>query len=190
VSVRARLLGRGDTGLLTIEPMRRRHLSGVMPIESASYPRPWPIGVFQSEIEMMRRGERHYLVARANGIVVGYGGLMFVLDDAHVTNIAVDRVRQREGVATRVLAELAWQAIIRGCQALTLEVRASNTAAQALYQQFGFVPAGVRQKYYENADDAIVMWCNDLALPDYRARLRALSPDASDLWAGSSKAMR
>jgi len=149
-----------------------------MPIESVSYPQPWPIGVFQSELELMRRGERHYVVAREDGAVVGYGGVMFVLDDAHVTNIAVSAKRQRSGVATRVLADLAWQAIAHGCQALTLEVRASNTAAQALYHQFGFVPAGVRHKYYENADDAIVMWCNDLALAEYRDRLRALSPES------------
>ncbi len=179
MSVLARLLRRAEDGVLTIEPMRRRHLAAMMPIELVSYPRPWPIGVFKTEIEMMRLGERHYLVAREDGTVVGYGGLMFVLDDAHVTNIAVAPKRQRSGIATRLLAELAWQAIARGCQALTLEVRASNTAAQALYHQFGFVPAGVRQKYYENADDAIVMWCNDLALPEYRERLRALSPEAA-----------
>ena len=159
--------------------MRRRHLAAIMPIELVSYPRPWPIGVFQSEIDLMRHGERHYLVARENGILVGYGGVMFVLDDAHVTNLAVAPRRQRSGIATRLLAELAWQAIAHGCQALTLEVRASNTAAQALYHQFGFVPAGIRQKYYENAEDAIVMWCNDLTLPEYRARLRELSPEAA-----------
>ena len=179
MSVLARLLRRTVDGAVTVEPMRRRHLADVMPIESVSYPRPWPIGVFQSELEMMRRGERCYLVAREDGEVVGYGGVMFVLDDAHVTNIAVAAKRQRAGIATRVLAELAWEAIAHGCQALTLEVRASNVGAQALYHQFGFVPAGVRQKYYENADDAIVMWCNDLALPEYRARLRELSPESS-----------
>ena len=158
--------------------MRRRHLAAIMPIELVSYPRPWPMAVFQSEVDLMRRGERHYLVAREDGTIVGYGGVMFVLDDAHVTNLAVAPRRQRSGIATRLLAELAWQAIAHGCQALTLEVRASNTAAQALYHQFGFVPAGVRQKYYENAEDAIVMWCNDLALPEYRTRLRGLSPGA------------
>ena len=173
------MLGRAGDGVLTVEPMRRRHLSAIMPIESVLYPRPWPVGIFQSEIELMRRGERHYLVAREDGVVVGYGGVMFVLDDAHVTNIAVASKRQRSGIATRLLAELAWQAIAHGCQALTLEVRASNTAAQALYQRFGFVPAGVRQKYYENADDAIVMWCNDLAVPEYRDHLRELSPESS-----------
>lgn len=178
MSVLARLLRRAD-GELTVERMRRRHLAQIMPIESVSYPRPWPIGVFQSELGMMQRGQRHYIVAREAGVVVGYGGLMFALDDAHVTNIAVDRKRQRSGIGTRVLAELAWAAIERGCQALTLEVRDSNVAAQSLYREFGFVPAGVRQKYYENADDAIVMWCNDLPLPEYRERLRELSPESA-----------
>ncbi len=179
MSVLARLLRRAGDGVLTVEPMRKRHLSDIMPIESVSYPRPWPIGVFQSEIELMRRGERHYVVALEDGSVVGYGGVMYVLDDAHVTNIAVTGQRKRSGIATRVLAELAWQAIGYGSRALTLEVRASNTAAQALYLQFGFVPAGVRHKYYENSDDAIVMWCNDIALPEYQDRLRALSPEAA-----------
>lgn len=179
MSVLARFLGRtGDDGL-AIEPLRRRHLTDVLPIEQASYPQPWTIGVFQSEIDMMRRGERHYLVARAGHDLVGYGGLMFAVGDAHVTNIAVAASRQRQGIATRLLAELAWAAIDHGCEALTLEVRVSNVAAQALYREFGFVPAGIRQRYYENVEDAMVMWCNDLGLSEYRDRLRTLSPEAS-----------
>ncbi len=178
MSVLARLLGRpGGDGIVT-EPLRRRHIASIMPIEQASYPRPWTVGVFTSEIEMMRRGERHYLVARDGSEVVGYGGLMFVVGDAHVTNIAVAPERQRQGIATRMLAELAWEAIHRGCSALTLEVRVSNAGAQALYREFGFVPAGVRKKYYENVEDAIVMWCNDIALPEYRDRLRTVCPAA------------
>ncbi|MDO9174787.1 MAG: ribosomal protein S18-alanine N-acetyltransferase, partial [Actinomycetota bacterium] len=163
MSVLARLLGRADGGGLVVEPLRRRHMAHVLPIERVSYPRPWTVGVFHSEIEMMRRGERHYLVARDGTEVVGYGGLMFVVGDAHVTNIAVAPERQRQGIATRLLAELAWAAIDRDCTALTLEVRVSNVGAQALYRAFGFVPAGVRKNYYENVEDAIVMWCNDLA---------------------------
>ena len=179
MSVLARLLGRSDGDGLTIEPLRRRHIAAIMPIEDASYPKPWTVGVFNSEIEMMRRGERHYLVARDGSEVVGYGGLMFVVGDAHVTNIAVSPSRVRQGIATRLLAELAWEAIRRDCTALTLEVRISNVGAQALYREFGFAPAGVRKKYYENIEDAIVMWCNDLALPEYRERLTALSPEAA-----------
>jgi hypothetical protein len=66
----------------------------------------------------------------------------------------------------------------RECQALTLEVRSSNVGAQALYRRFGFAPVGVRQKYYENTEDAIVMWCHDIAEPPYRDRLHELCPEA------------
>jgi len=179
VSVLSRLLGRDDPEGVVVEPMRRRHLDGIMVIEQASYPRPWSHQVFENELEMARRGERNYLVARERLDVIGYGGLMFVLDDAHVTNLAVAATWRRRGVATRLLAELAWAARERGCIALTLEVRITNVGAQALYRDFGFVPAGVRQKYYESTEDAIVMWCNDLSLPEYADRLRELCPEAT-----------
>jgi ribosomal-protein-alanine N-acetyltransferase len=81
-------------------------------------------------------------------------------------------------VATRLLAELAWVAIDRGCEAMTLEVRVSNAGAQALYRRFGFVPAGVRQRYYENTEDAIVMWCHDIGDQAYAQRLKLLSPES------------
>lgn len=179
MSMLARLLGRTESSALVVEPMRRRDLGAVMAIEQVSYPRPWTIGVFQGELDIARRGDRHYVVARAGGELVGYAGSMFVVDDAHVTNIAVAGSHRRDGVGTRLLAELAWTAITRDCQGLTLEVRASNEAAQALYRQFGFVPAGVRKRYYENTEDAIVMWCTDLSEPAYRERLAELCPEAA-----------
>lgn len=178
MSVLSKLLSRDSGDHLVVEPMRRRHLADILAIEQVSYPRPWTRGVFQSELELTRTGERYYIVARSGGVVIGYAGAMFVVGDAHVTNIAVAAERQRSGVATRLLAGLAWRAIDRGCEALTLEVRVSNTGAQALYRAFGFAPAGVRQRYYENTEDAIVMWCHDIAEPAYRRRLAALCPDA------------
>jgi ribosomal-protein-alanine N-acetyltransferase len=182
MSVLSRLLHRADGGddeQITVEPMRRRDIGAIQAIERVSYPRPWTPAVFESEIELSRRGDRHYIVARREGRLVGYAGLMFVVGDAHVTNIACAPDHRRSGVATRLLAELAWAAIERGCQALTLEVRASNTGAQALYRQFGFAPVGVRQKYYENVDDAIVMWCHDIGEAAYSERLRELCPEAA-----------
>ncbi len=180
MSVISRLLGRTDgDAAIVIEPMRKRDLSAIMAIEQVSYPKPWTVGVFQSEIEMSRRGERHYVVARRDQKLVGYAGAMFVVGDAHVTNIAASPDARRSGVATRLLAELAWEAIRRECQALTLEVRSSNVGAQALYRRFGFAPVGVRQKYYENTEDAIVMWCHDIAEPPYRERLAELCPEAA-----------
>ena len=175
-----RLLRRpGDDGDgIVIEPMRKRHIDEMMPIERVSYPKPWTAATFTSELEMAKRGERAYVVARCAGVLVGYAGLMYVVDDAHVTNIAVAPAQQRHGVATRLLAELAWTALQRRCQALTLEVRVTNTRAQQLYRRFGFVPAGIRQRYYENTDDAIVMWCNEIDTDAYRRRLRELCPEA------------
>jgi [ribosomal protein S18]-alanine N-acetyltransferase len=178
MSVLSRVLGRADESAIVVEPLRRRHLPGIMPIEEASYPKPWSINVFQSEIEMMRRGERTYLVARSGNRVVGYAGVMYAGDDAHVTNIAVASTHQRRGIATRLLAELAWAAIRHGSTGLTLEVRVTNTGAQALYAQFGFTAAGVRKRYYENVEDAIVMWCRDILEPSYRELLRELCPEA------------
>ena len=181
MSMLSRLLRRpgDDPDGLAVEPMRKRHVDDVMPIERASYPKPWTAGTFTSELEMAKRGQRSYLVARRAGTLVGYAGLMYVVDDAHVTNIAVAPAEQRRGVASRLLAELAWEALDRRCQAMTLEVRVTNTGAQELYRRFGFVPAGIRQRYYENTDDAIVMWCNDIDTSAYRDRLRELSPEAA-----------
>jgi [ribosomal protein S18]-alanine N-acetyltransferase len=179
MSVLSRLLRRDGDEQLVIEPLRRRHLANVMNIERVSYPKPWSLEVFHSELELARKGERHYIVARAGAEVVGYAGLMFVVGDAHVTNIAVAPDRQRSGVATRLLAEVAWRAIGRGCEAMTLEVRASNTGAQALYRSFGFVPAGVRQRYYENTEDAIVMWCHDIGEDSFCKQLASLSPESA-----------
>ena len=191
MSVIERLLRRDEAGGATsigdlaIEPMRRRDLRhGVMAIESQSYPKPWSVGVFDSELNQVRTGSRCYVVARhrhspARGRrpIVGYAGLWFADGEAHVTNVAVDPAQQRTGVATALLLALADEAIRRECTAWTLEVRVSSTGAQELYRRFGFAPAGVRSRYYENTEDAIVMWCNDIQDSDYRELLAQVRGD-------------
>ena len=174
MSVLARLLDRADTSGVTVEPMRRRHVGRVLEIERASYPRPWTMTVFHDELDQVGTGHRHYLVARMGRSVVGYAGLMFVGDEAHVTNVAVHPDRRRSGLASRLLSDLARVAIDRGCQAWTLEVRASSRGAQELYRRFGFAPAGIRARYYEGTEDAIVMWCHDIQSADYAERLARL----------------
>jgi ribosomal-protein-alanine N-acetyltransferase len=174
VSVLARLLDRSGAEEPTIEPMRRRHVAQILAIEKASYPRPWSAQVFHDELDQAHDGRRYYLVARRGRTVVGYGGLMFAVDEAHVTNLAVHPDHRREGVARRLLLALAWEAIDRGCPAWTLEVRASNVAARELYRRFGFAPAGVRARYYEGVEDAIVMWCHDIQSAEYSRRLEEL----------------
>ena len=155
---------------VTISPMRRRHLRSVLRIEQQVYPRPWSMGLFMSELGI--RGSRVYVVARVDATLVGYAGLMLVADDGHVTTLAVDPPWHRHKLGTRLLHTLATAAIHRGAKNLTLEVRASNHAAQALYRSFGFAPAGIRKGYYvETKEDAIVMWANDVDTPEYAGRL-------------------
>jgi len=164
---------RTDDLEVTISPMRRRHLRSVLRIEQQVYPRPWSLGLFMSELGY--RGSRAYVVARVGSTVVGYGGLMLVTDDGHVTTLAVDPAWHRHKLGTRILHTLARAGIERGARNLTLEVRASNQGAQALYRAFGFAPAGIRKGYYvETNEDAIIMWANDVDTPAYTDRLAAL----------------
>jgi ribosomal-protein-alanine N-acetyltransferase len=159
---------------VVVGPMRRRHLRSVLRIEQQVYPRPWSMGLFMSELGI--RGSRVYLVARVGSTIVGYGGLMLVTDDGHVTTLAVDPVWHRHKLGTRLLHALATAAIQRGAKHLTLEVRTSNHAAQSLYRAFGFAPAGIRKGYYvETKEDAIVMWANDVDTPEYAQRLADLA---------------
>jgi [ribosomal protein S18]-alanine N-acetyltransferase len=169
---------RSDGGVptdLAIEPMRRKHLRQILPIEQQLYPRPWTIGIFHGELDGARDGHRYYLVAKSRGDVVGYGGMLYSMEDAHITNVAVNPTMQRRGIGRVLMVALVDKAIDHGSVNLSLEVRVSNKAAQELYRQFGFAPAGVRPRYYENVEDAIIMWCHDINTPDYVARLAGLA---------------
>lgn len=184
MSILDRLLGRQerpsrsnlDSGspFLEVAQMQARHIRHIIPIEQSIYPRPWTARIFEEEIALMKRNNRQYLVAHVGGELVGYAGLLFSGEDAHVTNIAVSPDWQGMGVATELMLELAWFAREHNFKALTLEVRHTNTVAQKLYQRFGFVPAGVRKKYYENTDDAIVMWCSDVQGEEFERRLQTI----------------
>jgi ribosomal-protein-alanine N-acetyltransferase len=111
---------------------------------------------------------------------VGYAGLWFGVDEAHVTNIAVAPDARRQGIARELMLHLAETAIERGCGAWTLEVRVTSVGAQRLYELFGFETAGVRQKYYDNTEDAIVMWCHDIQSEAYGDKLRQIREAADD----------
>ena len=175
MSILSSRLRRGAGTAISVEPMRRRDRKAIMPIEDAAYPTSWSRRVFETELDQAADGSRYYVTARDAREVVGYAGLWIVPDpegnQAHVTNIVVADHRRREGVASRLMVHLARAALERGCTSWTLEVRSSSVGAQELYRRFGFAPAGVRRRYYDNAEDAIVMWCHDLATPEFTDRL-------------------
>jgi ribosomal-protein-alanine N-acetyltransferase len=157
--------------MVEITTMRRRHLRNVLRIEEQTSSTPWSLGLFLAEV---RRDERDYIVALSDHDerVVGFAGLLYVVGEGHVTTVAVDPAAQGARIGTRLLLELARRAIARGSGSITLEVRASNKAALALYRRFGFAPSGARKDYYKDpTEDALVLWAHDIDSPEYAERL-------------------
>jgi [ribosomal protein S18]-alanine N-acetyltransferase len=153
--------------------MRRRDLKAVMAIEHEVSAEPWSVNVFTSELAL-RRG-RAYRVARLGRQIIGFVGVMFVDDEAHITTLAVAAAHQRQGVATVLLLDAVRRGLEIGARNLSLEVAANNEGAQALYRSFGMAPVGIRKGYYpQSGQDAIVMWAYDIDGSAYAKRLDGL----------------
>jgi ribosomal-protein-alanine N-acetyltransferase len=158
---------------LELTRMRRRHLRRVLAIEGQVYPRPWSASLFLSELA--QRTARTYLVAKAEGEVIGYAGMMFMGDEAHVTNIAVDPAFHSRKAGTRLLLAIITEAIARGAEVISLEVRVSNRIAQTMYEKFGFSAVGIRKGYYvETNEDALIMTVSNARSTEYRLRLQGI----------------
>jgi [ribosomal protein S18]-alanine N-acetyltransferase len=129
----------------------------VVEIELEAFTSPWTKGAFVNELtsNMFAR----YLVAEYEGELIGYGGMWIIMDEAHVTNIALRKEYRSKGYGKMLLMELQRTAMLQGAERMTLEVRASNEQAQRLYRKLGFKPSGIRPNYYsDNGEDAIIMW--------------------------------
>jgi len=164
---------RDDELMVTISPMRKRDLRQVHRIETEVHASGWSYSTFLAELSI--RTVRAYYVARIGGKIVGYAGLMRLDDEAHVTTIAVDAGWQRHKIATRLLATCLRHGMLWQANGLTLEVRVSNKAAQAMYLKFGFAPEGVRRAYYtDSGEDAIIMWLRELDSAKVRKRLEEI----------------
>ncbi len=158
------------TDQVTITPMRMEDISRVLEIEQISFPTPWPRDAYTHELRENRLA--CYLVARVMHQIVGYTGMWIILDEAHVTTLAVDAESRRQRIGERLLVALLDEAMRRGARWVTLEVRKSNAAAQALYRKYGFKDIGVRKGYYsDNREDAIVMWTGNIYEPAFQDRL-------------------
>lgn len=159
--------------MIELVRMRRRDLRKVMAIEQMVFPEPWSHAVFVSELAL--RTGRAYRVAREGREMVGYVGLMFVEEEAHVTTVAVAPGHQGRGIGTQIMLGAMRIAREHGCRQVSLEVAVGNARAQALYRRFGFVPVGVRKNYYQlTGEDAYVMWAYDIDSPAYTARLAGI----------------
>lgn len=148
-----------------IRRMTLADVGGVHAIEEATFPRPWTREDFVKE--MTQNACARYLVAEQAGEIVGFAGAWIVLDEAHITNIAVARARRGQGVGKALTRGLLQYAANLGVVYATLEVRRSNGVAQGLYKGLGFVYVGLRKRYYEdNGEDAFIFCCDHMPAAD------------------------
>ena len=158
---------------VVIEPMRLEDVEEVQRIEEASFSTPWPPNAYRSELMTNRLAA--YLVVRAQGRIVAYGGMWLMVDEAHITTFAVHPAWRRQRLGERLLLAFLDLAKDRHAREATLEVRLSNVAARRLYEKYGFRPVGLRPRYYsDNNEDALIMTTDPLDDRAFRARVERL----------------
>lgn len=143
---------------IRIEKMTLDDIDGVCEVCENSFPIPWSRKSFEDELNNMLAT---YLVAKLEEKVVGFIGLWFVMDECHITNIAVHNEYRNKHIATELVNAMFEYCKEHETSYVLLEVRSSNVAAKELYKKFGFKEDVVRKDYYKNPDntreDAIVM---------------------------------
>ena len=146
---------------ISIRRMQTADLDAVVVVENKAFTTPWSRTAFEEEL--VSNDLAHYLVVVEEGQLVGYGGFWLVLDEAHVTNIALLPECQGHGLGSLLLEHMVLNAKMLGAVSMTLEVRPSNVPARKLYSRRGFVERGLRPNYYaELGEDALIMWLDKL----------------------------
>lgn len=144
---------------IMIDFMKEKDIDAILDISSLSFSVCWSK---DSYIQELTNPIARYLVAKIDNKVVGFIGTWIVLDESHITNIAVHPNYRKQGIASKLIEKFLTYCKSQGCVAYTLEVRSSNKAAKALYEKYNFKQDGIRKGYYEdNKEDAIIMWLID-----------------------------
>ena len=165
--------GSDEPKAMRIDVMTPADLTAVLRIEELSFTTAWPQNAFANEIRDNKLA--HYFVGRVGDAVVAYGGIWVILEDSHVTTIAVHPDCRGRKLGEEMLLKLLDEAIAQGASWITLEVRESNESAQRLYRKYGFTTVSTRRGYYsDNGENALVMWAGNLKGELYGARLRVL----------------
>ena len=184
-----------------VEPMRLEDLDRIREIERQSFSTPWPRESYRNELVenrmahyvVLRRedagpSEGHSSAVdtrpsfwqkilrrsdhRESENVVGFAGIWMMVDESHITTLAVDPDWRGCGLGELLVLALIEKSAELRANLLTLEVRVSNGTAQRLYEKYGFYSNGVRTRYYsDNGEDALVMWSEEIESPAFRQRL-------------------
>lgn len=131
------------------------HIEGIFAIEEECFSDPWSRETIAGQLS----GPNHlFLTAVEEALVVGYVGLMYVLDEGYISNVAVTAAYRRKSIADQLIEALICRSKVLGLTFLTLEVRQSNEPAKSLYAKHGFVSVGLRKNYYvKPKEDALLM---------------------------------
>ncbi|MBQ2804150.1 MAG: ribosomal protein S18-alanine N-acetyltransferase [Lachnospiraceae bacterium] len=141
---------------IQIRRLQKEDIEELSIIEAQSFSMPWSAEDFEA---LLSRSYCRYLVAVVDGCIAGCVGLTNICNEGNIDNVVVSESFRRKGIARRLLSELILQGEREGIEAFTLEVRVSNVAAIALYEQLGFVSEGIRPNFYEKpTEDAMIMW--------------------------------
>ena len=137
--------------------MKMADVEAVHEVEVSAFPDPWSLASFKNE---MKNKLAKYIVAEDDdGKIVGYIGVWYIIDEAHINNVAVHKDYRGKHIGSMLMEYLIKRCEEDSIDSITLEVRSSNEIAQNLYRKYGFKPGGIRKEYYsDNREDAIIMW--------------------------------
>ncbi|MEO2077139.1 MAG: ribosomal protein S18-alanine N-acetyltransferase [Bacillus sp. (in: firmicutes)] len=139
--------------------MRDEDIDQVLEVEHASFTTPWSREAFYNELHNNKFAV--YIVLEDDNRIIGYCGTWVVIDEAHVTNVAIMPGYRGKKLGEALMTKLMSVAREMGARSMTLEVRVTNHIAQSLYRKLGFQNGGIRKNYYsDNQEDALVMWVN------------------------------
>lgn len=141
---------------IIIRCMTKDDVDSVYIVEEDCFTDPWSKESIRKEL---KNDLARYLVAELDNKIVGYVGVWFVVDEGHITNVAVHSDYRGQKIGDKLVKEMVKLCKESKLIAMTLEVRVSNTVAQNLYKKYGFKMGGIRKEYYsDNKEDAIIMW--------------------------------
>jgi len=144
------------------------HLSALLELDKACFDGLWTMDGYRRELESPNSHFLGLFSPFSSSDLLGMGCFWSILEEAHITILAVHPQYHRQGLGQALLYSLLKRASDRGLERATLEVRASNQAAISLYQKFGFKTAGRRPRYYkDNDEDALILWLSDLQQPKF-----------------------
>ncbi len=154
--------------------MQKKDIEQIMKIESVSFGNfYWTPESFITEVD--NDLGNYFTAENDNGQVVGYGGFWLILDEAHITTIAVRPDCRKQGLGELLLQKMMETGYEKKVKWFTLEVRASNVAAQNLYYKYNFKSLGLRRKYYQdNDEDAMIMWTENIWNESYKKHLEQM----------------